>query len=39
LGKKLFDEKQAGTPARKVIRPIPEEKGATNKNPATNIDK
>jgi hypothetical protein len=37
--KKLFDEKQAGTPARKVIRPIPEENAATNENPGTNVDK
>jgi hypothetical protein len=36
--KKLSDEKQAGTPARKVVRPIPEENAATNNNPATKVD-
>jgi hypothetical protein len=36
--KKLNDGKRAGTPARKVIRPIPEENASTNENPATNLD-
>jgi hypothetical protein len=34
--KKRIDEKQVGTPARKIVRPIPEENAATNENPATN---